>query len=111
MSPGQCMMAREIIPREWMTHVLTVNGADDYFLWLLMLDKGIGFHYVDEPLYIHHRTGENVSGNIGQTEESTAQFMHYLSEMEYPPRPLAQLNRQVRYKQEFRSGDFGRKSS
>ncbi len=101
-SPGQCMMAKEIIPREWMTHVVTVNGADDYFLWLLMLEKGIGFYYLDEALYYHHRTSENVSASTEQTDRSTEQFMGYMSELGFSPKELRLLKRQTSYKHDFR---------
>ncbi len=101
-SPGQCMMSKEIIPREWMTHVVTVNGADDYYLWLLLLDKGIGFHYVDEPLYIHQYTAHNISSDTGQTDRSTEQFIDYLRETGFSPRFLHTLERQTQYKHDFR---------
>ncbi|MBQ9631680.1 MAG: glycosyltransferase family 2 protein [Lachnospiraceae bacterium] len=109
MSPGQCMMAKDVIPREWMTRVLTENGADDYYLWLLMLEKGIGFYYLDEPLYLHHRTGENVSGDTRQTDRSTEQFLSYLSEVGFPEKKLRLLARQNHYKQQFRSAGLAGK--
>lgn len=105
MSPGQCMLAKEIIPREWLTHVVTVNGADDYFLWLLLLDKGIDFHYLDDVLYEHRFTAENLSADIGQTDRSTEQFIGYLGEIGFPPRMLGTLERQTEYKHDFRRSD------
>ena len=108
-SPGQCMMARELVPRDWMTHILTVNGADDYFLWILMLDKGIGFYYLDEPLYRHHRTIENLSADTTQTDSSTGQFISYLKDMSFSGRKRRLLSRQMKYKAAFRSkGLFGK---
>ena len=101
-SPGQCMMAREIIPREWMTRVVTVNGADDYYLWLLLLDKGIAFHYIDEPLYVHHYTMHNLSSDTGQTDRSTEQFTDYLRQSGFSGKLLDTLERQTRYKHDFR---------
>ncbi len=109
-SPGQCMLAREIIPREWLTNVLTINGADDYFLWLLMLQKGIGFYYLDEALYMHSRTGENVSGSTEQTDRSTEQFISYLQKLDYPSGSLRLLQRQTRYKATFRNGGLLKKA-
>ncbi len=105
MSPGQCMLAKEIIPREWLTHVVTVNGADDYYLWLLLLDKGIDFHYLDEILYEHHYTEQNLSADTGQTDRSTEQFIGYLEESGFPARLLRTLERQTAYKHDFRRSD------
>ena len=109
MSPGQCMMAREIIPREWMTHVVTENGADDYFLWLMLLEKGIAFHYYDDILYEHRMTQRNLSADTGQTDLSTEQFINYLEEMDFSRRALRILKRQTAYKHDFREGGLGQK--
>lgn len=103
-SPGQCMMAKEIIPREWVTHVVTSNGADDYYLWLLLLEKGIDFEYIDETLYEHNRTGENLSSDTTVTDESTYQFIDYLRESGFNEAYLKLLDRQTRYKHNFRAG-------
>ncbi len=109
MSPGHCMMAREIIPREWLTHVVTENGADDYYLWLLLLDKGIDFTYMDEPLYYHHRTGDNLSQDTEQTDLSTQQCITYLSDSGFSEWALNLLSRQTQYKAAFRRGSIFQK--
>ncbi len=108
-SPGQCMMAKEIIPREWITHVVTKNGADDYYLWLLLLEKGIDFEYVDDTLYEHSMTEENLSLDTTVTDTSTAQFIGYLYESGFPERQLKLLDRQTKYKHDFRKGTLTKK--
>lgn len=38
-SPGQCLIRKAVIPRDWCKRRLTVNGCDDFLLWLLMFHE------------------------------------------------------------------------
>ena len=51
-SPGHTCIYKKAIPKEWTEYICTYNGADDYFLWLLMLSKGVEFKYIDKVLYL-----------------------------------------------------------
>lgn len=62
-SPGQVMVKKKAIPNFWRQHILKVNGADDYLLWLLMLKEEKNFTLNEEKLYIHVGHGKNVSNN------------------------------------------------
>lgn len=63
-SPGQVLLRRKAIPSEWLNNVLKQNGADDFFLWMLMFCKKrrIGIH--DKVLYCHMISGENASSDL-----------------------------------------------
>ena len=36
-SPGHTCIYKKAIPKEWTEYICTYNGADDYFLWLLLI--------------------------------------------------------------------------
>ena len=61
LSPGQCILKRNSIPDLWCKETLSKNGADDFFLWILMLYNKKSFAIVDEVLYVHKNTGNNSS--------------------------------------------------
>ena len=42
-SPGQCLIKRQCIPVEWQRYIMKTNGADDLFLWILLLEKSYKF--------------------------------------------------------------------
>lgn len=62
-SPGQVIMKKESIPKEWLEHVLKVNGADDFLLWILALKNGKKFIINDNLLYYHtpDRTQDSIT--------------------------------------------------
>lgn len=62
-SPGQVMIRRESIPKLWCQNKLEINGADDYFLWILMLKSGKKFLLNYDTLYTHVGHSKNVSNN------------------------------------------------
>ncbi len=109
-SPGQCAIPRKDIPEFWCTHVLKTNGADDYFLWLLLLGKGEEFYYVDLPLYTHAYTGENISGATTQTDASIYEFLPLLRESGFlGEEEVCTLERMIRYKADFRVSNLVKK--
>ncbi|MCR4674034.1 MAG: glycosyltransferase family 2 protein [Lachnospiraceae bacterium] len=109
-SPGQCAIPRIIIPDVWKENILKHNGADDYFLWLLLLGMGIGFSYVDMPLYTHVYTGENISETTAQTDRSVYEFIPYLRSSGFLQKEdVDLLERMMHYKAEFRKGNLVKK--
>lgn len=67
-SPGQVLLRRVSIPAEWEKNILGNNGADDYFLWILMLRTKSHFAINTKVLYYH---------NPSRTDDSvTAECMH-----------------------------------
>lgn len=106
-SPGQCLIPRMVIPDYWVEHICQVNGADDYYLWLLMLEAGIGFSYLDEPLYRHRYTQVNLSGDTRVTDQSVYDFIQLLEQNpEFPPEYIYRLKRMIVYKANFRLGNM-----
>ncbi len=61
-SPGQCLIRKSAIPKEWTEHIMQSNCADDFLLWILIL-RNQKAEYVNKLLYEHITTGENTSGN------------------------------------------------
>lgn len=51
--PGHCLLRRDCIPECWRVNTLSVNGADDYLLWVCMLTEGRHFQYCNKSLYVH----------------------------------------------------------
>ncbi len=107
-SPGQCAIPRSVIPEFWCENILGRNGADDYFLWLLLLGQGIGFFYLDRNLYIHSYTGDNLSADTKVTDDSTYEFIDLLKNSSFlSDDEQKKLRRMISYKAEFRrSGIF-----
>lgn len=60
-SPGQVILRRNSIPEQWTKYILQNNGADDYFLWLLIVftNKKIATNF--ENVYTHTVHGSNTS--------------------------------------------------
>lgn len=88
-SPGQVLIKKDSIPDNWKNHILNNNGADDYYLWMMMLlsDKKIGVN--KDILFIHRITGVNTSNDqssMRKSVEEMAQHLQndkFLSEDEY----------------------------
>ncbi|MCR5668092.1 MAG: glycosyltransferase family 2 protein [Lachnospiraceae bacterium] len=105
-SPGQCLIPRALIPQFWMENTLAKNGADDYFLWILMLEQGVPFSYLDQELYVHHFTEKNLSADTSVTDTSSFEFIEILREagVSYTE-DLDVLEHMLRFKDAFRRAD------
>ena len=103
-SPGQCLIPKVLIPDFWMDNPLSKNGADDYFLWLLMLEQGVPFSYLDKPLYVHHFTEKNLSADTSVTDASAFEFIDMLRDLPVfmHPEDLRTLEEMLRFKDAFR---------
>lgn len=109
-SPGQCLVPKKMIPVIWTTNICKVNGSDDYYLWLLLLSRRIPFLLLDEPLYIHKYTGQNLSADTTNTDASVYEFIEMLKQDTIiSQKELKLLRRQIEYKAEFRKGGIGTK--
>lgn len=102
-SPGQCLIPAARIPADWKQYVCRNNGADDYYLWLLMLYQGTSFFVTEEALYTHRYTARNLSADTEVTDRSGYEFIRFLRESSSFPNPYADtLERMLRYKASFR---------
>ncbi len=109
-SPGQCLIPRHLIPELWTRRICRTNGADDYYLWLLLLREKVPFVLLDEPLYVHKYTAKNLSADTKNMDDSTYAFLDILEEEDALPRKdIRTLRKMVAYKDAFRSGSKGTK--
>ncbi len=84
-SPGQCLIRKDAIPQAWLENPQTVNGSDDLFLWLLMLDKGIRFIKNNRSLYVHKQVGDNLSNSLEAMCKSDLEMCKLLREKKLLP--------------------------
>lgn len=80
-SPGQCMIRKAVIPRTWYERAISCNGADDYFLWLLLLESNCHWAVNPDVLYTHVDTGENLSSNLDQMIRSSCEVLDQMKEL------------------------------
>ena len=105
-SPGQCLIKKTSIPDFWKTHIMTKNGADDYFLWLLMLAQGMEFKCLDEALYTHRYTAANISADTTVTDASVYDFIDLLNDCDYfKQEDIFTLHEMITYKNQFRASN------
>lgn len=60
-SPGQVLIRKDKIPREWLEYRMKHNGADDYLLWILLFEKKCRVAYNLNSFYYHQYSDESVS--------------------------------------------------
>ena len=82
-SPGQCLIKRKIIPELWMKNQLLFNGADDLFLWILILDNGYVPTINYDLLYTHNRTENNASSDEDMMHNSIGEVINILGNINY----------------------------
>lgn len=75
-SPGQVLLRKQSIPNAWIENILKHNGADDWFLWLCMIEKGCTFSLNEEVLYEHIWHGGNASSDLAKMQESEREILH-----------------------------------
>lgn len=63
-SPGHCLIRKDAIPTAWCENIMTDNGGDDLFLWLLMFAENKKFCVNPECVYQHIETGINLSNDL-----------------------------------------------
>lgn len=100
-SPGQCLIKKESIPEFWKYHFLTVNCADDYMLFLLMIDKKCEFAVNYDILYTHRYTGINISNDIHQNYKSNMAMLDLIKD-ELNNIDFSLLKRTIQYKYDMK---------
>lgn len=103
-SPGQCLIKVSSIPKEWSENILKNNGADDVFLWMLMMEAGASYFYTKEAFYVHKYTGENISTDTKVTDKSVLEFISIMKQKGLVKKDITRkMERMIRYKSKFRS--------
>lgn len=100
-SPGQCLIKKESIPAFWKEHFLKVNCADDYMLFLLMIDKKCQFAVNYDILYTHKYTGVNISSDIHQNYQSNMEMIELIKD-ELQNIDVDLLKRCIQYKYDMK---------
>ena len=99
-SPGCCLIRKESIPGEWAKSPLQINGADDWFLWILMLTSNKKFQVNSQYVYRHNSTDRgNLSADLEKMRNSSLEMCDLLKNIEYMnPRELEKLKRSIEFK-------------
>lgn len=74
-SPGQCLIRKEAIPKEWKQNIVKNSGADDLLLWLMMLGEKRVFKCNKEIIYIHKYSGNNLSLQYDKMRKSEEELL------------------------------------
>ena len=111
-SPGQCLIKRKSIPAEWMSDILEINGCDDFYLWLIMLDKGCSIKGVWENVYYHVESQENYSNSSEDMNESYMNMCSHLERLDnYPDKKVRILRRRQNLKRMLKSDNSMKKQA
>lgn len=98
-SPGQCLIRKEAIPKEWKNNIMKINGADDWLLWLLMFNNHKKFVYNKSIIY-HHKATEsrNLSSDYKKMYDSCIEMLMILSKIGYPISKKQKLEKAIKFK-------------
>lgn len=82
-SPGQVLLRKSAIPEEWVSNILIRNGADDYFLWMLMFCKNKKIKIHNKVLYWHLLSDVNTSKNADEMNNSVFEMISKMQKLGY----------------------------
>lgn len=106
-SPGQCLIKKSSIPKYWIDNSLNINGADDYLLWLLMLNNAARINYNYDCVYIHSYTGKNLSLDNEKMYKSQLELLEKLDECNnYNRKSFKLLKRTIYFKYNYKKNFF-----
>ena len=79
---------------------MRINGADDFYLWMLMFNRGVRFSLQERPVYIHRNSVEgNLSFDLERMQLSNSEMCDLLKAApEYPRRKHDALRRSINFK-------------
>lgn len=77
-SPGQVLMKKEAVSDIWKTNILKNNGADDWMLWLCMMNEGKTFALNDEILFEHVVEDGNASLRTLEMHRSESEVLEII---------------------------------
>ena len=95
-SPGQVLMKKQIIPRQWLKYIMKNNGADDYLLWVLLFEKKCRISYNINSYYYHQYSDESVSHRSRLMRKSEKEMAKIIVN-----KHLVSILRRVIYKRRF----------
>ncbi len=99
-SPGHCLIRKDVFPAYWLENTMSVNGADDFYLWMLLFHQGTVFALQDKPVYIHRNSEEgNLSFDLDRMQLSNEEMCRLLqANPEYPRSKHDTLKRSIDFK-------------
>lgn len=77
-SPGQVLIKKSAIPSVWMEKIMTNNGADDWFLWIVMLARKCTFKRNHSLLFYHNLNSNNASDDFEKMSKSEKEMLEIL---------------------------------
>ena len=108
-SPGQTLIRTNAIPKVWCENICTINGADDYMLWLLMLNNNTKFQFLNDTQYLHRYTTMNLSINEEKMDESSEEILRLLQLSNYPIEKIKLITRRRKWKRDFKKSSLFKK--
>ena len=102
-SPGQCLIRVSDILKKWSMYTLKCNGADDYYLWLLMLENHCKFTTHSTPLYVHTYQKTNLSFDLEKMKRSVDEMVSLLLKENPNNRHIKRLSKNIHIKEKFKN--------
>lgn len=106
-SPGMVMLKKKAISRVWLDNILSINGADDWLLWVEYLNEGHKFSICDSFTYIHNKTAFNTSDNTEKMLQSSKEALNLANSIDeklkkvYARRLLMRKNIEIKDKNKY----------
>ena len=99
-SPGESLIRKDVIPKEWQNNVLNNNGADDWLLWLLLYSDGAKYVANPNDIYIHRTTDQgNLSFDYEKMYKSCENMMSILkNDVYFSSQKWNRLDRAIEFK-------------
>ncbi len=82
-SPGQVLLKRDIVPKEWCNTILNKNYCDDAFLWILLKDRNYKLVYNNKSTFFHNENGKNTSFYWNNNVEALRELKEILNRYGY----------------------------
>lgn len=102
-SPGQVLMRREAVSEVWKNNILKNNGADDWLLWLCMMEEGKLFALNNEILFEHVMEGNNGSLQVEELQQSEQEVLEIIRRLSvFPAEDIEALAETLRHLTEGR---------
>jgi glycosyltransferase involved in cell wall biosynthesis len=99
-SPGHCLIRKEVISSYWKENTMKINGADDYFLWMVLYHRNARFGIHENQVYVHRNNAEgNLSFDLERMHRSNCEMCDLLNAWDsYPAKKHDALRRSIVFK-------------
>lgn len=104
-SPGLVLIRKDAIPNIWVDNIMTINGADDWLLWVSFLTTH-KFKINTDFLYTHCNVGENASDNEIQMLCSSKEALDIFKLLKSDSKLVKVYERRLQMRSGYRSREF-----